>query len=88
MIIGVAGFSWSGSGAVMDYLMEFEETQVYTPELILAFHSDGLHDLDVNLNEMKHKEMCFSGQKFHISLIVLFCIRQMVRKYISKLMAR
>ena len=51
LIIGVAGFSWSGSGAVMDYLMEFEETQVYTPELILAFHSDGLHDLDVNLNE-------------------------------------
>ena len=51
LIIGVCGFSWSGSGAVMDYLMEFEENQVYTPEFILAYHPDGLRDLDINLNE-------------------------------------
>ena len=51
MIIGVCGFSWSGSGAVIDYLMEFQENQVYTPEFIIAYHPDGIHDLDVNLNE-------------------------------------
>lgn len=51
MIIGVCGFSWSGSGAVIDYMMEFEENQVYTPEFIIAYHPDGLHDLDMNLNE-------------------------------------
>ena len=50
MIIGICGFSWSGSGAVMDYLMEFKNNQVYTPEFIIAYHPDGLHDLDVNLN--------------------------------------
>lgn len=51
VIIGVCGFSWSGSGAVLDYLMEFQDCQVYTPEFILAYHPDGLHDLDQNLNE-------------------------------------
>ncbi len=51
MIIGVCGFSWSGSGAVIDYLMEFKSNQVYTPEFIIAYHPDGLHDLDINLNE-------------------------------------
>ena len=51
LIIGICGFSWSGSGAVIDYLMEFEENQVLTPEYILAYHPDGLRDLDVALNE-------------------------------------
>lgn len=51
MIVGVSGFSWSGSGAVIDYLMEFKENQVYTTEFIIAYHPDGLHDLDINLNE-------------------------------------
>ena len=51
MIVGVCGFSWSGSGAVLDYLMEFRENQVYTPEFIIAYHPDGLHDLDIDLNQ-------------------------------------
>ena len=51
MIAGICGFSWSGSGAVLDYLMEFQENQVYTPEFIIAYHPDGLRDLDLNLNE-------------------------------------
>jgi hypothetical protein len=50
VIIGVSGFSWSGSGAVIDYLMEFENLQIYSPEFIIAYHPDGLHDLDLNLN--------------------------------------
>ncbi len=51
LVIGVCGFSWSGSGAVIDYLMEFEENQVLTQEYILAYHPDGLRDLDAALNE-------------------------------------
>ena len=31
--------------------MEFDNNQVYTPEFILAYHPDGLHDLDISLNE-------------------------------------
>ena len=52
MIIGVSGFSWSGSGAVIDYLMEFPKNQIYANcEFTLAYHPDGLLDLDRNLNE-------------------------------------
>ncbi len=51
MIIGTCGFSWSGSSAVADYLAEFEENQVYNEdEFVLAFHPDGLRDLDFQLN--------------------------------------
>ena len=51
MIIGSAGFSWSGSSAATDYLKEFDENQVYDEiEFILAYHPDGLADLDYNLN--------------------------------------
>ena len=47
MIIGTCGFSWSGSSAVQDFLKEFEEIEVYDRiEFILAFHPDGLEDLD------------------------------------------
>lgn len=51
MIIGTCGFSLSGSSAITDFLMEFEENQVYLPEFIFAFHPDGLCDLDYHLNE-------------------------------------
>ena len=51
MIIGTAGFSWSGSSAATDYLKEFDENQVYDNfEFIIAYHPDGLSDLDYNLN--------------------------------------
>lgn len=51
MIVGVCRFSWSGLGAVLDYLIEFEENQVYTPGTIIAYHPDGLCDLDIYVNE-------------------------------------
>lgn len=51
MIIGACGFSLSGSSAITDFLMEFEENQVYLPEFIFAYHPDGLCDLDYHLNE-------------------------------------
>lgn len=50
MIISACGFCWSGSGAVLDYLMEFDENQVYKEEFDIAYHPDGLADLDYNLN--------------------------------------
>lgn len=56
MIIGTCGFSWSGSSAVQDFLKEFEETEVYDRiEFILAFHPDGLEDLDYHLNSQCDK---------------------------------
>lgn len=51
MIVGTSGFSWSGSTAVTELLMEFEETQVLNNfEFILAYFPDGLEDLDFHLN--------------------------------------
>lgn len=51
MVVGVCGFCWSGSGAVLDYLMEFDRNQVITREFSIAYHPDGLSDLDFNLNQ-------------------------------------
>ena len=51
MIVGICGFCWSGSGAVLDFLMEFSDNQVVSSEFDIAYHPDGLCDLDFNLNE-------------------------------------
>jgi len=51
MIVGVCGFSWSGSGAVMDYLMQYDNLQIYKRELTIAYFPDGIGDLDFHLNE-------------------------------------
>jgi hypothetical protein len=52
MIIGTCGFSWSGSSAVADLLMEFSDIQVYDKiEFLLAYFPDGLEDLDFHLNK-------------------------------------
>lgn len=51
MIVGACGFSWSGSSAVTDLLKEFPDFQVYDRiEFLLAYHPDGLADLDHHLN--------------------------------------
>ncbi len=51
MIICTAGFSWSGSSAVCDYLKEFDDNQVFNDcEFLLAYYPDGLEDLDYHLN--------------------------------------
>ena len=51
MIIGVCGFSSTGSSAVSDYLKEFEETSVFDgKEFPLSFYPDGIEDLAYNLN--------------------------------------
>lgn len=50
MIVGVCGLSWTGSGAVIDFLMEFDENQIYNSEFTLPYYPDGLCDLDYHLN--------------------------------------
>lgn len=51
MIVGAVGFSYSGSSAVVEYLMEFNKTHVNRHEFIFAYHPDCLSDLDFHLNE-------------------------------------
>ena len=52
MIVGTAGFSWSGSSAISDYLKEFDDFQIYNKvEFLLAYFPDGLEDLDFHLNK-------------------------------------
>lgn len=51
MIIGTCGFCSTGSSAVSDYLMEFDENQVFdNVELSLVYLPDGIEDLDYHLN--------------------------------------
>lgn len=51
MIIGVCGFGYTGSGAVLDYLREFEGIQVLDDvEFTWVSGVDGLIDLDYHLN--------------------------------------
>ena len=51
MIIGVCGFSWSGSSACKELLREYSGVELYNSEFTLAYHPDGLSDLDFHLNE-------------------------------------
>lgn len=55
MIVGAVGFSWSGSSAVSDLLMEFDNTQVYKPEFFYPYYPDCLEDLDYHLNDQCSK---------------------------------
>lgn len=50
MIIGICGFSWSGSGAVLDFIRDFNETQVGESEFIFPYYPGSLVDLDFAVN--------------------------------------
>ena len=51
MIIGVCGFTSTGSSAVVDYLKEFDKFSVVdNMEFTLPYYPDGLEDLDFHLN--------------------------------------
>jgi hypothetical protein len=64
MVVGSAGFSWSGSSAITDLLKEFDDTQVYDQiEFLLAYYPDGLEDLDFHLN--------VNGSKFLSSSVAI-----------------
>lgn len=50
MLIGVSGLGYTGSGAVVDLLKEYKDTNVYDEnEFWLAFANDGLEDLAYHL---------------------------------------
>ena len=76
MIIGVCGFSWSGSGAVLDYLMEYDHIQIYNRELTIAFFPDGLSDLDFQLNE--------NCSKFLSSTVAIPRFEKMVNRVLQR----
>lgn len=49
MILNVCGFGWSGSGAYIDLLREYEETEFPTDkdwEVTFLWVSDGIIDLE------------------------------------------
>lgn len=51
MIIGVCGFTSTGSSAVSDYLKEFSSNSCFDKdEFIITHHPDGLEDLDFHVN--------------------------------------
>lgn len=50
MIIGVCGLGYTGSGAVLDLLKEFDENHVIDQlEFAIAYNPDGLEDLEYHL---------------------------------------
>ena len=52
MIIGVCGFSYTGSGAVIDFLQEFDNTQYkYDYEFLFPYYPDGIEDLEYHLTQ-------------------------------------
>ena len=49
MILSISGYNWSGSGAVMDLLNEYEECKVIrSPEWYLIDQPDGIRDLEIH----------------------------------------
>lgn len=55
-IVSVSGFGWSGSGAIIDFLSEFDDIEVLkyhkgdTREISIICEKDGIYDLDAYLN--------------------------------------
>lgn len=50
MIVGVCGYSYTGSGAVIDFLKEFANTEFcYNAEFLLPYYPDGIEDLEYHL---------------------------------------
>jgi hypothetical protein len=50
MIVGVCGFGYTGSGAVLDLLKEYRETSVIEePEFYVSYIPGGIEDLEYNL---------------------------------------
>jgi len=57
MIIDITGFGWSGSGAIIDLLSEYDDVQVLKGiELSLLYNVDGIKDLEYKLLE-KHSRV-------------------------------
>ena len=78
MIIGVCGYTGSGSSAVTDYLKEFESVQVMDDFEFTIIHSpDGIEDLDYQLNEQ-----C---SKYTASSTALFRFERCVYDYLIRL---
>lgn len=52
MVIGVCGYSYTGSGAVTDLLREYENIEYcYDGEFLFPYYPDGLEDLEFHLTQ-------------------------------------
>lgn len=94
MVIGTAGFSWSGSSAVSDFLKEFNENQVYSDiEFVLAYTPDGLEDLDYHLNKSCSKFLSSTvaiprfrkTANFILGVVTKGKIKKLTEKYIDSI---
>lgn len=58
MIISVSGFGYSGSGAVLDYLKEFDQNEILTKiEMNILYIPDGIMDLEYHLCKNHYRFM-------------------------------
>lgn len=72
MIIGICGYGYTGSSAIVDLLKEYEELDVlvknfsYTFEFSLPYEADGLLDLEYHLTKapVKHQQSDMAIHRF------------------------
>lgn len=50
MLVSVSGYNFSGSGAVIDLLKEYQEITCVDPEIAFVYLPDGIIDLDYHIN--------------------------------------
>lgn len=58
MIIGICGLGFSGSGAILDLLHEYEDVDGFSKcEMSICYYPDGIEDLDYHLNACHSRYM-------------------------------
>jgi len=72
MIIGVCGLGFSGSGAVLDLLHEYDDVDGFSNcEMSICYYPDGIEDLDYHLN--------VSHSRYMSSDAALYAFEKMMR---------
>ena len=72
MIVGICGYGYTGSGAVLDLMKETDGCRVIETEFMLPYFPDGLEDLEYHLMEQP--------SRFFSSDIALLRFRELTRK--------
>ncbi len=87
MIIGVNGFGFSGSGAVLDLLKEYSDVSVFDDcEMSICYYPDGILDLDYHLNECFNRYMNSDAAIYNFlkMMKIRFATGRMKRKPFAK----
>lgn len=72
MIIGICGLGFSGSGAVLDLLHEYDDVDGFSEcEMSICYYPDGIEDLDYHLNT------CYS--RYMSSDAAIYSFEKMIR---------